>query len=313
MAIGVLATTGTAVAGAPTATTGAATAVTGTTATISGTVFANKESTTYYFEWGTTTAYGTKTPTGTAGGNAGKTAADDLPLPARRDQRIGDVDGRRRHVHDDGRRAGAAVRGHDRRHAAGGALRQAGHDQRPGHRQPRGERGAPAESVPVHGSVHDDRGGHDGRLRELLVLRPPDGEHQVPRSREGVAAGPERRNHRARAAEGRPAPRRHDARDRPARALPRLGAAGARRQPGADPAQDERGLEDDPHAHAEDRDAPQRRRAVEVPRAHPHPQQRRVPHRAAGARRPRSRQEPAARGHRALTTRSGPRRRPPGR
>ena len=78
MAIGVLATTGTAVAGAPTATTGAATAVTGTTATISGTVFANKESTTYYFEWGTTTAYGTKTPTGTAGGNAGKTVAADL-------------------------------------------------------------------------------------------------------------------------------------------------------------------------------------------------------------------------------------------
>ena len=78
MAIGVLATTGTAVAGAPTATTGAASALTGNTATISGTVFPNKESTSYYFEWGTTTAYGTKTPTGTEQGNADKTVAADL-------------------------------------------------------------------------------------------------------------------------------------------------------------------------------------------------------------------------------------------
>ena len=78
LAIGVLAAPGTALAGAPTATTGAATAVAGTTATISGTVFPNKESTTYSFEWGTTTAYGTKTPTGTANGNSGRTVAADL-------------------------------------------------------------------------------------------------------------------------------------------------------------------------------------------------------------------------------------------
>jgi hypothetical protein len=78
MAIGVLAAPATAVAGPPTATTGTATAVAGTTATISGTVFPNRESTSYYFEWGTTTAYGTKTPTGTANGNSDKTVAADL-------------------------------------------------------------------------------------------------------------------------------------------------------------------------------------------------------------------------------------------
>jgi hypothetical protein len=78
MAIGVLAATETALAGAPTATTGAASAVTGNTATISGTVFPNKEDTNYFFEWGTTTAYGTKTPTGVERGNADKTVAADL-------------------------------------------------------------------------------------------------------------------------------------------------------------------------------------------------------------------------------------------
>ncbi len=78
MAIGGLAATGTAYAGPPTATTGAATAVTGTTATLAGTVLPNKEPTTYHFEWGTTTAYGSRSPDGTANGNAGRTVAADL-------------------------------------------------------------------------------------------------------------------------------------------------------------------------------------------------------------------------------------------
>lgn len=61
-----------AVASAPGASTGNATNVTGSTATLTGTVNPNKEETTYYFEYGTTTAYGTKTATETVGGNAGK-------------------------------------------------------------------------------------------------------------------------------------------------------------------------------------------------------------------------------------------------
>jgi hypothetical protein len=78
VAIGVLAVPGSALAGPPSATTGAATAVTGTTATLSGTVLANKEETTYHFEWGTTTAYGLRSPDGMASGNAGKTVAADV-------------------------------------------------------------------------------------------------------------------------------------------------------------------------------------------------------------------------------------------
>ena len=61
-----------AVAAAPGASTGTATDVTATTATLTGTVNPNKEVTTYYFEYGTTTAYGSRTPDQTVGGNAGK-------------------------------------------------------------------------------------------------------------------------------------------------------------------------------------------------------------------------------------------------
>jgi len=61
-----------AVAAAPGASTGNATNVTATTATLTGTVNPNKEETSYFFEYGTTTAYGTKTPVQTVGGNAGK-------------------------------------------------------------------------------------------------------------------------------------------------------------------------------------------------------------------------------------------------
>ena len=63
-----------AVADAPGASTGTATDVTATTATLTGTVNPNKEDTTYYFEYGTTTAYGSRTPDQTATGNAGKAA-----------------------------------------------------------------------------------------------------------------------------------------------------------------------------------------------------------------------------------------------
>ena len=61
------------VAAAPGATTGNATDVTGNSATLTGVVNPNKETTTYYFEYGTSTAYGSKTAEQTVGGNAGKT------------------------------------------------------------------------------------------------------------------------------------------------------------------------------------------------------------------------------------------------
>jgi hypothetical protein len=78
VAIGGFAATGTALAGPPAATTGAASAVTATTATLNGTVFANKESTTYRFEYGTTTAYGSQSPAGTSDGNADKAVSADI-------------------------------------------------------------------------------------------------------------------------------------------------------------------------------------------------------------------------------------------
>jgi hypothetical protein len=69
----------TASAAAPGATTGDASNIASTSATVSGTVNPNKEGTTYHFEYGTTTAYGTSTPDqGPVGGNAGKSASADL-------------------------------------------------------------------------------------------------------------------------------------------------------------------------------------------------------------------------------------------
>lgn len=66
-------------AGPPGATTGQATGVTATTATLEGTVFPNQNDTTYYFQYGTTTAYGTQTPNqGPVGGNAGKDVDADV-------------------------------------------------------------------------------------------------------------------------------------------------------------------------------------------------------------------------------------------
>ena len=52
---------------APAALTGPVTAVAGTTATLSGTVNPNGTTTSWYFEYGTTTTYGTKTPVANAG------------------------------------------------------------------------------------------------------------------------------------------------------------------------------------------------------------------------------------------------------
>ena len=52
---------------APEADTGAATSVTSTSATLNGTVNPNGRATTWYFEYGTSTNYGTKTPTKDAG------------------------------------------------------------------------------------------------------------------------------------------------------------------------------------------------------------------------------------------------------
>jgi len=61
MLSGVMASTALAVA--PTATTAPATNVTATSATLNGDVVPNQADTTYFFEYGTTTDYGTKTPT----------------------------------------------------------------------------------------------------------------------------------------------------------------------------------------------------------------------------------------------------------
>ena len=73
------ATAGIALAAAPVATTGPATNVTATTATLTGTVSPNNTDTTYYFEYGTTAAYGTKTATqGPIQGNADKAVTADV-------------------------------------------------------------------------------------------------------------------------------------------------------------------------------------------------------------------------------------------
>jgi len=80
IAIGSFAFAGTAVAAAPVATTLAATGVTATTATLNGNVVRNDEETTYYFEYGKTTAYGTKTAAAGVSGNAptGKLVSESI-------------------------------------------------------------------------------------------------------------------------------------------------------------------------------------------------------------------------------------------
>ena len=62
-------------AAAPGATTGGAAQVTITTATLTGTVNPHGVSTTYYFQYGTTTAYGSRTPSTGVGGGTNNVAA----------------------------------------------------------------------------------------------------------------------------------------------------------------------------------------------------------------------------------------------
>jgi len=70
----ILGVTGTAQAAtAPSALTGPVTAVASTTATLSGTINPNGTATTWYFEYGTSTAYGTKTPAGNGGAGTANT------------------------------------------------------------------------------------------------------------------------------------------------------------------------------------------------------------------------------------------------
>src|SRR4051812_3790541 len=66
-------------AASPGATTRAASGVTATTATLNGTVDPNKQDTTYHFDYGKTTAYGSSTPAqGPVKGNSGKSVSSQL-------------------------------------------------------------------------------------------------------------------------------------------------------------------------------------------------------------------------------------------
>jgi hypothetical protein len=76
--LGFFAMTGAALADPPGAATGTATDVTAATATLTGTVSPNKESTSYRFEYGTTTAYGSQTPAATVSGNADRSVTADV-------------------------------------------------------------------------------------------------------------------------------------------------------------------------------------------------------------------------------------------
>jgi hypothetical protein len=74
----VLAIPGTAVAAPPVAITGAASDLTATTATLNATVDPGQETTTYRFEYGTTTSYGTQTPADTRQGNGPKAVSANI-------------------------------------------------------------------------------------------------------------------------------------------------------------------------------------------------------------------------------------------
>ena len=90
---------------APTVVTGSASSIGLTSAKLNGTVTPNGQATTWYFEYGTSTSYGTKTAVKSAGSgtSAVKVAAsltglrtdDHLPLPPRRHERVGDERRRR--------------------------------------------------------------------------------------------------------------------------------------------------------------------------------------------------------------------------
>ena len=209
MVIGGFAGTGTALAGAPAATTGAAGAVTATGATLNGTVSPNKEDTTYRFEYGTTTSYGSQTTPGTQGGNPTKAVSANVS---------GLAPSTTYHFRLIATNASGTATGADAQFttlAAGTAavtiaasprrrdVRQAGHDRRPGARATEREGGARADPVPVHGSVQEPRAGHDGRGRQLLLPGDSDAEHALSRDREGTA-GHEPGRERHGPYEGRP-------------------------------------------------------------------------------------------------------------
>ena len=98
-------------AGAPTVTTGTASAVTAASATVGGTVNPNGRRTTYHFDYGTTTAYGSLAPSPDArrrlrphrarslGVAHRAPARDHLPLPPRRHELARHRRGRRRDLH----------------------------------------------------------------------------------------------------------------------------------------------------------------------------------------------------------------------
>lgn len=68
-----------AAAAAPVASTSAASSVSSTSATLNGTVLPNKSPTNYYFQYGTSSAYGSQTATqGPLNGNAGKSVSADV-------------------------------------------------------------------------------------------------------------------------------------------------------------------------------------------------------------------------------------------
>src|SRR5918993_95347 len=76
-----LSVTAVATAAPPGATTEAATGVTATTATLNGSVVTNDpQPVTYHFEWGTTTAYGSRSAetTVTGGGPGGKSVSENI-------------------------------------------------------------------------------------------------------------------------------------------------------------------------------------------------------------------------------------------
>ncbi|MEA2210445.1 MAG: hypothetical protein QOF83_393 [Solirubrobacteraceae bacterium] len=62
----------------PTATTAPATNITSNSATLNGAVAPNQTTTTYHFEYGTSTTYASKTPAATANGNSTKTVSADV-------------------------------------------------------------------------------------------------------------------------------------------------------------------------------------------------------------------------------------------
>ena len=186
--------------GAPAVTTDAASSVAPTSARLNGTITPNGQSTTWYFDYGTSTSYGTRTAVKGAGSgtgatrvNASLTAAPDrrhVPLSPRRDERI----------RDDVRPQSDLQHGAAARRPHGGVARRDRDDRDPD----RLGRPAHAGDELVVRVRHDDglrladdleeRGlGRDGARRQRSGLGPAAGHHlPLPARR------PERRRHDAR-------------------------------------------------------------------------------------------------------------------